>query len=287
MSKPSITNPALPKSEVTAQTIQQPTENTSGTLEEAEPKEILSPEQKPVPNANTFSSNTGLTNTPAKKTKVKTKNPVLSESQTNSSVLSSQTSMPVEKTNPNIHSTNNDVASKEPQVKQQPKQSTPEKKKEKFGDMIKSIFSKKDRKDETKNNQVIVEDPKHADNRQATKREEGYNSSKDNAESSETNTTSLMEQIELTSNAPDSWMMGVKNLKITLRNRSTATLQTATVMVNYYNENNELLEKKLVYFNNIAPKSKATVPAPDSKFADHVDFKLASASAKEDRYAQF
>jgi hypothetical protein len=82
-------------------------------------------------------------------------------------------------------------------------------------------------------------------------------------------------------------MLGVKDFKITLRNRSNVTIQTASVLVNYYNENNDLLEKKLLYFNNVAPKSKATVAAPDSKFADHVEFKLTSVSAKEDRYAKY
>ena len=96
-----------------------------------------------------------------------------------------------------------------------------------------------------------------------------------------------MEQIDLSSNAPDNWMMGVRNLKITLRNRSNVTIQTASVAVNYYDENNQLLEKKLVYFSNVAPKARATVAAPDHKWADHVDFKLVTVSGKEDRYASY
>jgi hypothetical protein len=81
-------------------------------------------------------------------------------------------------------------------------------------------------------------------------------------------------------------MMGVTGLKITLRNRSNVTLQTAAVDVRYYNESNELLDKKMVYFSNVPPKGKLTLAAPDHKFADHVDYKLAAVSAKEDRYAR-
>lgn len=292
MSKPSVANSVLPANKVASQTVATPIENNTA---ETEPKEILSPEQKMnastnvVSNAdnsnNTVSNNSNVAKQP--KT-IKTKNPlIVSKSQTAQSVPSSQNPMPVEKTTPNIHN-NKDVVSNEPEVKQQPKETVPEKKKEKFGDMIKSIFSKKDRKDETKNNQVVVDDPKPANNRQATRREADDNAANsNNTESKETSSASLMDQVDLTSNSPGSWMLGVKDFRITLRNRSNVTIQTASVLVTYYNENNDLLEKKLVYFNNVAPKSKATVTAPDSKFADHVDYKLTSVSAKEDRYAKY
>jgi hypothetical protein len=92
--------------------------------------------------------------------------------------------------------------------------------------------------------------------------------------------------VDIFSNAPETWMMGVKNLKLTLRNRSNVTIQTAVVNVLYYNENNQLLDKKMVYFNNVAPKGKLTMNAPDHKFADHVDFKLGAVTAREDRYAR-
>jgi hypothetical protein len=290
MSKPSATNSVLPTNKSVNQAVATPIENSTV---EAAPKEILLPEQKMNTNSTIVSNsnNSVITssNSANRPKTIKTKNPfIVSKSQTAPSVPSSQNSMPIEKTNPNIHN-NNDVVLNEPEVKQQPKETAPEKKKEKFGDMIKSIFSKKDRKDETKNNQVVVEDPKPANNRQATRRDAADDNSSGNntPASNEANAVNLTEQIDLTSNAPDSWMMGVKNLKITLRNRSNVTIQTASVLVSYYNENNDLLEKKLVYFNNVAPKSKAVASAPDSKFADHVDYKLASASAKEDRYAKY
>jgi hypothetical protein len=278
MSKPSVANSILPANKVATQTNEQTAESNTTNFEEQK----LIPKQKTAPALNDISATTE----PKSKT-IKTKNPVIvSKTGTNSSVPSSQNSMPVEKTNPNIHDDNTDVVFTEPEVKQQPKETTSPEKKKKFGEVLKGIFSKKEKKEETaKTDEPITEDPKPANNRQATRREDDENSSNTNTGANEVNTASLMEQIDLSSNAPDNWMLGVKNLKITLRNRSNVTIQTASVLVSYYNENNDLLEKKLVYFNNVGPKSKAIAVAPDSKFADHVEYKLASASAKEDRYA--
>lgn len=291
MSKPSLTNSVMPaNTEIAAQTIQQPGENISNNADETQPKQILTAEQKVIPGSNEISNPANangvkpITNRPKSKTIQRRNHAAVSKAQTGSSVPSSQISMPVEKTNSNI-SNNDQAVSKEPQA-QQSKENVPEKKKEKFGDLIKSIFSKKDRKDETQTNKTVSDDPKPANNRQATRRDESDNSSENSQSKNEAGTTDLTEQIDLTSNSPANWMMGVRNLKITLRNRSNVTIQTASVLVNYYNENNDLLEKKLVYFNNIAPKSRLTVAAPDSKFADHVDFKLTSASAKQDSYAK-
>ncbi len=151
---------------------------------------------------------------------------------------------------------------------------------------MKGIFSKKEKKEEANNDAPVLEDPKPANNRQATRRDEAGQPDVHSG-ANEISTASLMQQVDLSSNAPDNWMMGVKNLKISLKNRSNVTFQAASVSVNYYNENNELLEKKLIYFSNVAPGSRASVAAPDHKFADHVDFKLTTITPKEDRYARY
>ncbi|MFN2440259.1 MAG: FxLYD domain-containing protein, partial [Chitinophagaceae bacterium] len=96
----------------------------------------------------------------------------------------------------------------------------------------------------------------------------------------------LASLVDITANNPDNWMMGIKGLKLTLRNRSNETIKTATVEVSYYNEQNSLLEKKLVYFTNIEPKKSLTAPAPDHRLADHADFRLLSVSHKEDSYVK-
>lgn len=278
MSKPSVVNSVLPTQKTAEPIVQQPADNNT-----MQPQQEVTeaPVESTVSNINYIK--------PLKNNKKK--NPVfVSKSQTNGSVPSSKNPIPVEKNTPNIQTNNDAVATNEPEVKPQPKtENTSTPKKKKLEDVLKNIFGKKDKAEEPKNNDVVLQNPKPADNRQAQRRG-GDESSTDNqpAETpSETNTAALAGQIDIYTNNNDNWMMGVKNLKVILRNRSNTTIQTAAVTVNYYNENNELLEKKLIYFSNVAPRSKATVVAPDSKYADHVDFKLASVSAKDDRYASY
>jgi len=280
ISKPSVANSVLPTNKTVSQTTQQPGESAS---EETEKKEAVSQQQnmavEPAGNA--------TNNIDTKQSKnIKTKNhTTVSPNQTNSSVPETQNSMPVEKTNPNIQD-DNEAAVKQPGDRQQPKQTAPAEKKKKLGEVLKGIFSKKEKKEEANNDAPVLEDPKPANNRQATRRDEAGQPDVHSG-ANEISTASLMQQVDLSSNAPDNWMMGVKNLKISLKNRSNVTIQAASVSVNYYNENNELLEKKLIYFSNVAPGSRASVAAPDHKFADHVDFKLTTITPKEDRYARY
>jgi hypothetical protein len=156
------------------------------------------------------------------------------------------------------------------------------KEKKKLREVIKNIFNKPREKKEEAKTETVLEDPKPATNRQSTKREEDAA----NTGSSAGSGVALAEQIDISSNAPDNWMMGVKGLKLTLRNRSNTTIQSAAVDVMYYDENNRMLDKKTIYFNNVSPKGKLTVAAPDDKWADHVAFKLGAVSAKDDRYAR-
>ena len=168
---------------------------------------------------------------------------------------------------------------------------TPAKKK-KLRDVIKDIFSKSKRKQEAaaqpevpvKGSAPAAGDPKPATNRQAARRSDETRTDAAVAAPQEVHTTPLAEQVEISSNAPDSWMMGVTGLKVTLHNRSAATLRNAAVDVLYYDQNNRLLEKKTIYFNNVQPKGKQTLAAPDHKWADHVAFKVVNITAKEDGY---
>jgi hypothetical protein len=287
MSKPSVTNSIVPGAKAVAPT----TQTTEQVADESEPKEILSPEQRvSTPTTSNVNVSIPVENKQPKNTITKNHNSV-SKAQTVSSVPQVQNPMPVEKTTPHIHESNSEVNTPTPQVKQQPQQ--PTEKKKKLGEVLKGIFAKKDRKEEPKieSETPVSQDPRPATNRQASRRDEdsrpgeANNSNEKSNNSNEVNSAELMQQVDVTSNAPDNWMLGVKNLKITLRNRSNITIQSASVTVSYYDENNQLLEKKLVYFSNIAPKGRATVAAPDSKFADHVDYKLTTIAGKEDRFA--
>jgi hypothetical protein len=168
--------------------------------------------------------------------------------------------------------------------KAKPVAETPTKeKKKKLGEVLKGIFSKKEKKPAEKT-ETVLEDPRPATNRQSQRREDSAAPAGD-ASSSQAN-VDISDQIDLTSNAPDNWMMGVKGLKITLRNRSSLPIQSAAVDVFYYDENNRTLEKKTLSFTNVSAKGKLTLAAPDNKWADHVDFKLGGVVLKDDRFAK-
>ncbi|GAC1708392.1 MAG: hypothetical protein NVS9B7_24390 [Flavisolibacter sp.] len=82
--------------------------------------------------------------------------------------------------------------------------------------------------------------------------------------------------IELSSNEKneDQWQLGVYNFKIALHNHNTTPLKNASVSVAYFDENNRLLEKKIINFYNVAAGGSQTVAAPDQKWADHLEYQL-------------
>lgn len=97
--------------------------------------------------------------------------------------------------------------------------------------------------------------------------------------------TNLANFISISSNEKSAnWMMGVQGLRITLQNKSNHTIDRATVEVRYYNDQNELLEKKNVYFSDIPSKKSVVAAAPDHRLADHADYHLLNAIGKHKEY---
>lgn len=97
----------------------------------------------------------------------------------------------------------------------------------------------------------------------------------------------ITELADLSSNErSNEWMMGVQGLKLNLKNNSNLTIKTAEVEVRYYNDQNDLLDKKIVRFANIPSKKSVTMPAPDHRLADHVAYKVLSAKGVTDSYAR-
>jgi hypothetical protein len=174
---------------------------------------------------------------------------------------------------------NEDIAKTNSEPQKAPPVTDNKGKKKKLGEVIRGIFNKKEKQEEPKE-ETVMEAPKPATNRQATKRNETTE------DESEADNAALAEMVDVFSNAPDNWMMGVTGLKVTLRNRNNVALQTAAVQVLYYDDNNELLDKKSIYFSNVPAKGRATMPAPDHKFADHVTFKVLAVTPKADQYVR-
>ena len=92
-------------------------------------------------------------------------------------------------------------------------------------------------------------------------------------------TVNLINDVELKlKQDTDNWMMGVQNAEITLYNRSSFSLSTAVVEVSYLNEENTLLEKRTIHFNNIAAKKSNTSAVPPHRTAHHLNYKILSAT---------
>lgn len=86
----------------------------------------------------------------------------------------------------------------------------------------------------------------------------------------------LATQVTIRFEVPNNWMLGIKGAKASLTNRSTETIVKATVEVQYYNEDNDLLQIKTITFSTIGTKKTATVSIPDHSVADHLDYKIIS-----------
>jgi hypothetical protein len=161
---------------------------------------------------------------------------------------------------------------------------TPQQKKKTLADKIDGFIEKIASKGPSKTPKEEVEEtprtgpaPESGERRSTRRGEEGA-AVPDRAE--------LARQVDVVANNSDNWMMGVKDLKLTVRNYNTVALKSATVEVAYYSESDELLEKKTVKVSNIPAKGRKTVAAPDQRLADHVELKVLSVSADEEAYAQ-
>jgi hypothetical protein len=141
-------------------------------------------------------------------------------------------------------------------------------KKKTLKEILGGLFKKKD-----SGSPATQEQPRPVENngneRNSTHREDGTTST----------AVDISDQIDIKTNkASDDWMMGVQGLKLTLYNHSTVTLNKAAVEVLYYSEQNSLLDKKTLYFSNIAPRNSQTLAAPDHRMADHVEYRVVSAT---------
>ena len=79
---------------------------------------------------------------------------------------------------------------------------------------------------------------------------------------------------------PNEWMMGIKGAKATLVNRNAETIQKAVVEVQYYDDDNNLLQKRTVSFEKVRGKDSKTISIPDHPTATRVDYSLLSVTGK-------
>lgn len=136
----------------------------------------------------------------------------------------------------------------------------PTEKKKKLRDKIFDLFKKKPEAQPTEE-----ERPDNNGERSSSRREAGAN---------------LAQLVHVRFTVPNDWMMGIKGAKATLVNRSTQTIAKAVVEVLYYDDENQLLQKKTVTFSRIDGKESQTVTIPDHPTATKVDYHVLSAEGK-------
>ncbi|MEJ7767175.1 MAG: hypothetical protein WKF89_05150 [Chitinophagaceae bacterium] len=115
--------------------------------------------------------------------------------------------------------------------------------------------------------------------RKARRRSDEINAGNNTPVSTPVEKVHLEEMVDITSNEPaEKWMLGIHGVKLTIHNRSTEMMRTAAVEVRYYNEQHEMLDKKLVNFANVPSSKSSTLPVPDHRLADHTDYRIITAS---------
>lgn len=153
-------------------------------------------------------------------------------------------------------------------------QPTPKKEKKKLREVVRNIFSPKER---VKADVPADEAPLPATGRKASKR--------GNTGELVTAGEAVRNNIDISSNDKGNWMMGISGMKVTVRNRNNLPLASVVVTVSYLDVNNKLLEKKELNFRNISANGKMTLNAPEHRWADHTEISLASVETVKDAYA--
>ena len=158
----------------------------------------------------------------------------------------------------------------EPQVIQSTKEeiesagtegAAPVEKKKKLRDKIFDLFKKKP---ETPQEETTPAETNSGE-RTASRRDESAN---------------LAQMVHVRFTVPNEWMMGIHGAKATLVNRSSETVQKATIEVQYFDDDNQLLQKKTVSFEKVGGKASKTIPIPDHPTATKVDYSVVSVSGK-------
>ena len=80
---------------------------------------------------------------------------------------------------------------------------------------------------------------------------------------------------------PNSWMMGIKGAKATLTNRGNEVIAKAVVEIVYYNDDNDVVDKRTISFTDIKGKQTKTVAVPDHSTATRLEYNVTSAVGNE------
>ena len=141
------------------------------------------------------------------------------------------------------------------------------KEKKKLRDKISDLFKKKP--SEKQEDAIPVEEENGK--RNSTRRETGSN---------------LAQMVAVKFDIPNDWMMGIKGAKATLTNRSSEAIVKATVEELYDNDDNEVVDKKTISFNDIKSKQTKTISVPDHSTATRLAYNVVSAVGINEPFAK-
>ena len=145
---------------------------------------------------------------------------------------------------------------KEPVIAEAPKE------KKKLRDKIFDLFKKKPSEEKEEAKPVEEENGK----RNSTRRESGSN---------------LAQMVLVKIAVPNSWMMGIKGAKATLTNRGNEVIAKAVVEIVYYNDDNDVVDKRTISFTDIKGKQTKTVAVPDHSTATRLEYNVTSVVRNE------
>jgi len=196
----------------------------------------------------------------------KEEKPLASKSNPREQVPTSPVNAPKDQEVPPTSEVNDETVTVE-EKKPEPVTAEAPKEKKKLKDKIADLFRKKpeEKKEEAR--------PSEEENgeRRSVRREAG---------------SSLAQMVTVGFDIPNDWMMGIKGAKATLTNRSSETIAKAVVEVVYYNDDNDVLDKRTISFSNIKSKQKQTVSVPDHQTATRLEYNVISATGAGEPFAK-
>ncbi len=111
---------------------------------------------------------------------------------------------------------------------------------------------------------------------QESKKEESKPAEDEGERRSTRRETDRTQMVSVRFTIPNDWMAGIKGAKATLTNRGSETLSKVVIEVTYYNDDEQLVDKRTVSFGRIEGKSSQTITIPDHATATKLDYTVIS-----------
>lgn len=143
-------------------------------------------------------------------------------------------------------------------------------------------FKEEDWKDPVADRTDIAIDDSAPDRSAQAEREPVSNSERQSAKRSGPGSASLAQQIEVRAKYMGTGKRrGIAGLELTVQNNSNEVLKFVAVDVFYYRDQDQLVAKETLYFNNLRPQDVLTLQAPGNRKASTARYQLGLISSEE------